>query len=193
MDISHEEILDFWQNEITEPGWYVQDDAIDQKIRNRYLETWQKAREGGYDHWGCRPSHSLALLILLDQFPRNMFRGSGESFATDAKARKIAKRAIYMRNDLKIDKPMRQFFYLPLMHSEVLADQDTGVRMFKLRMDPEGTLLHPRAHRQVIREFGRFPYRNDALGRASTPAEREYLEAGAYMHTVKSLETQGKA
>lgn len=193
MDISHEEILDFWQNEITEPGWYIQDDAVDQKIRDRYLEMWQSARAGGYDHWCCRPGHSLALLIVLDQFPRNMFRGSGDSFATDAKARKIAKRAIYMRNDLKIEKPMRQFFYLPLMHSEVLADQDTGVRMFKLRMDPDGTLLHPRAHRQVIREFGRFPYRNDAMGRKTTPAEQAYLEAGAYMHTVRGIESQDQA
>jgi len=192
MGISHEEIIDFWQNEITEPGWYVADDAIDAKIRGRYLEMWQRAREGGYDHWCCRPEHSLALLILLDQFPRNMFRGSGDSFATDAKARKIAKRAIFMRNDLKIEKPMRQFFYLPLMHSEVLADQDTSVRMYRLRMDPEGTLLHPRAHREVIRDFGRFPYRNAALGRKSTPAEQEYLKAGAYMHTVRSLEAQDK-
>ncbi|MCF6305563.1 MAG: DUF924 domain-containing protein [Rhodobacteraceae bacterium] len=192
MGISHKEVLDFWQNEVTESGWYVADDAVDTKIRDRYLEMWQSARDGGYDHWGCRPEHSLALLIVLDQFPRNMFRGSSDSFATDAKARKIAKRAIYMRNDLKINKPMRQFFYLPLMHSEVLADQDTGVRMYKLRMDGGDTLLHPRAHRQVIRQFGRFPYRNDALGRKTTPAEQEYLEAGAYMHTLQTLEAQDK-
>ena len=190
MGIPHTEILDFWQNEVTEPGWYKVDAAIDNKIRDRYLEMWQSARDGGYDHWGCRPEHALALLIVLDQFPRNMFRGSSDSFATDAKARKIAKRAIYMRNDLKIDKPMRQFFYLPLMHSEVLADQDTGVRMYKLRMDPTGDLLHPRAHRQVIREFGRFPYRNDVLGRKSTPAEQKYLAAGGYSRSLEFIEAQ---
>lgn len=193
MGISHKEIIDFWQNEVTEPGWYIQDDAVDQKIRDRYLEMWRSARDGAYDKWCCGPEHSLALLILLDQFPRNMFRGSGDSFATDAQARKVAKRAIYMRNDLKIDKPMRQFFYTPLMHSEVLADQDTSVRMYKMRMDPNGTLLHPRAHRQVIRDFGRFPYRNAALGRQSTQAEQEYLERGAYMHTVRDLDAQDKA
>lgn len=193
MGISHEEIIDFWLNEVTEPGWYKVDEAVDQKIRDRYLEMWQTARKGGYDHWCCRPEHSLALLILLDQFPRNMFRGLSDSFATDSMARKVAKRAIYMRNDLKIDKPMRQFFYLPLMHSEVLADQDTGVRMYKLRMDPDGALLHPRAHREVIREFGRFPYRNDALGRVSTTAERDYIDAGAYGHTVKTLQAQDNA
>ncbi len=191
MGISHQEILDFWQNEVTEPGWYRSDKSVDEKIRERYLEMWQSARNGGYDKWCCRPEHSLALLIVLDQFPRNMFRGSGEAFATDAMARKIAKRAIYMRNDLKIAKPMRQFFYLPLMHSEVLADQDTGVRMYKLRMD-DGDLLHPRAHRQVIREFGRFPYRNAALGRKTSPAEQKYLESGAYMHTVQTLQAQDK-
>ncbi|MBL4807669.1 MAG: DUF924 domain-containing protein [Rhodobacteraceae bacterium] len=187
MSISPTEIIDFWKDEVGEKGWYIVDKAVDDMIRDRYLDFWQDARDGKYDRWGGCPEHSLALLIVLDQFPRNMFRGSGESFATDAKARKIAKRAIYMKFDLGVDPLMRQFFYLPLMHSEVLADQDTSVRMYKLRLSEGGDLLHPRSHREVIRKYGRFPYRNDALGRSSTANERAYLQAGGYGFTLKSL------
>ena len=193
MVISHHEILDFWQNEVKEAGWYKTDPELDEKIRSRYLEMWHDARDGAYDHWCCGPEKSLAFLILLDQFPRNMFRGSSDSFATDAKARKVAKRSIFVGNDLKIDGPMRQFFYLPLRHSEVQADQDTSVRMCMMRYNPDGKLVHARAHREVIRQFGRFPYRNDALGRVTTKAEREYLDAGAYGYSVKQIQEKDAA
>ncbi len=190
MVINPSDIITFWQDEVGPAGWYIIDPALDQKIRDRYIDFWHDVRAGEYDDWAGNPEGSLAMLIAIDQFPRNMFRGSGDSFATDSKARCIAKRAIFASYDQKIPEPMRQFFYLPLMHSEVLADQDTCMRMFKLNMSGEDRFLHPRAHREVIRKFGRFPYRNKAMGRLSTSAEKDYIAAGGYSVTVQELQTE---
>ena len=191
MTITPKEIIDFWQNEVGQAGWYMVEPALDQKIRDRYLDLWHEVRAGEYDDWCINAEGHLAMLIVIDQFPRNMFRGSGDSFATDSKARCISKRAIFANFDQKIEEPMRQFFYLPLMHSEVLADQDTAMRMFKLNMSGDDSrFLHPRAHREVIRKFGRFPYRNKAMGRPSTQAEKDYVAAGGYGLTVKELQAQ---
>jgi len=134
MTITPDEIIDFWQNEVGQKGWYMVDPALDQKIRDRYLDFWHDVRARAYDNWTCKAKGALAMLIAIDQFPRNMFRGSGDSFATDSKARCIAKRAIFLGQDLKIDEPMRQFFYLPLMHAEALADQDSCLRLYKQHM-----------------------------------------------------------
>ncbi len=191
MAITPDEIISFWQEEVGPAGWYVVDKDLDQKIRDRYLDFWHEARAGEYDSWTVNAKGTLALLIAIDQFPRNMFRGSGDSFATDNKARCIAKRAIFAGQDLEIEEPMRQFFYLPLMHSEVLADQDTCMRMYKQNMSGEGRFLHPAAHRAVIRKFGRFPYRNKALGRLSTQAEKDYVAAGGYAQTLKEMQGEG--
>jgi len=190
MGITPESVIDFWQNEVGPKGWYVVEPALDQEIRDRYLDFWLDVKAGEYDNWPGKADGALAILIAIDQFPRNMFRGSGDSFATDEKARCIAKRAIFSGQDLEFDEPMRQFFYLPLMHSEVLADQDTCMRMFKQNMTGEGRFLHPRAHREVIRKFGRFPYRNKAMGRNSTPAEKDYVAAGGYAVTLKELQAE---
>jgi len=190
MAITPDEIISFWQDEVGQKGWYVVDPALDQNIRDRYLDFWLDVRADDYDNWPVNPRGALAMLIAIDQFPRNMFRGSGESFATDHKARCIAKRAIFLGQDLKIEEPMRQFFYLPLMHSEVLADQDTCMRMYTMNMSGSDRFLHPRAHREVIRKFGRFPYRNKAMGRGSTPAEKDYIAAGGYAVTVRELQAQ---
>ena len=116
---------------------------------------------------------------MLDQFPRNMFRGDARSFASDRKARAVAKAAIQRGHDLRIEPPARQFFYMPLMHSEFLPDQEKSVRLFLLNA-PGENLQHAQAHRAVIRRFSRFPYRNAALGRRSTPKEEEFLAAGGY-------------
>ena len=190
MGITPEEIISFWQDEVGPEGWYKVDPDLDQKIRDRYLDFWLDVRAGNYNSWAGNATGTLAILIAIDQFPRNMFRGSGEAFATDSKARCIAKRAIFSEFDQKFDEPMRQFFYLPLMHSEVLADQDTCVRMFSLNMTGKDRYLHPRAHREVIRKFGRFPYRNKAMGRASTPAEIDYVKAGGYAVTLKDIQAR---
>ncbi len=185
-----EEVLNFWLDEVGPKGWYERSDALDETIRDKFLEAWQQAREGTYGLWLTYPNGTLAYIILMDQFPRNMFRDEGKAFSTDRTALAAAKAAINRKWDLRIDEPARQFFYLPLMHSENLCDQERCIRLVCERM-PEtgaGTLLHARAHREVIRQFGRFPYRNEALGRATTGPERGYLDAGAYGETLRRLQ-----
>lgn len=188
-----EDVRKFWFEESEPSQWYVADEAFDQTIRERFSDTWEWAASGRGDEWWDSPEDMLAHIILTDQFPRNMFRGDGRSFASDRLALRTAQVAVSLDADLRIEEPARQFFFLPMMHSESLADQERGVRMFMLRMPLTGetNLLHARAHRQVIRDFGRFPYRNDALGRETTERERAYLDAGGYSVTVESLEQGG--
>lgn len=184
-----ETVCGFWIDELGSAGWYAQDDDLDQRIRTRFLTLWQDAAAGGLAHWLTRPAGVLAFLILTDQFPRNMFRGSARAFSTDGRAREVAKRAIVRGLDQQIPEPQRQFFFMPLMHSEILSDQDQAVRMFLTRMPQTGSsnLLHARAHREVIRLFGRFPYRNAALGRNSSAAEARFLDAGGYAAILNGM------
>ncbi|MBO6776908.1 MAG: DUF924 domain-containing protein [Marinibacterium sp.] len=188
-----EDVLSFWLDEVGPDGWYKQDDALDEEIRARFLHVWEGAREGNYSLWLTYPSGSLAYIILTDQFPRNMFREDGRAFSTDRAAIAVAKAAIDKGWDVKIDEPARQFFYLPLMHSENLCDQERCVRMMIDRMPESGAsnLLHARAHREVIRRFGRFPYRNAALSRATTQQEASYVADGGYGQTVQALQKAG--
>ncbi len=188
--VGPEEILSFWLDEVGPKGWYAQDDALDASIRERFGATWEEASAGKFSFWLTYPSGALAYLILTDQFPRNMFRGEGKAFSTDRAALAAAKSAIDKCWDMKIDEPARQFFYLPLMHSENLCDQDRCVRLLCERMPKTGTsnLLHARAHREVIRRFGRFPYRNVALSRAMTGAEAAYVSDGGYGVTMRELQ-----
>ena len=180
------EILEFWES-VGPKGWYEVSPELDEKIREKFLTLWQDANAGKYKDWTLNADKALALIILLDQFPRNMFRGSGESFASDKAALCVAKRAIDHDLDQQIAGNMRQFFYLPLMHSESVGDQDAAVRAFVTRMPGTDNLRHAKAHREVIREFGRFPYRNEALGRSSTDGELAYLKAGGYRYTLETL------
>lgn len=187
------EVITFWQ-EAGPESWYRQDPAFDRTIRDRFGALWDLACMGGCDHWAMGPKGALGLIILTDQFPRNMFRESPRGFASDARALRIAAAALNHQWDMRIDPPMRQFFYLPYMHSEMLTDQDRSVRLFKARMPEGDNLLHARAHREVIRRYGRFPYRNAALGRLSTPEEMAFLGAGGYGAIVRELqEGSGKA
>lgn len=174
------DILGFWLDEVGEARWYDPDTGLDDTIRERFGADWEKARLGAYDAWSCSPQKALASLILLDQFPRNMFRGDSRAFATDIRALSLAKRAISLRFPARVPAPERQFFYLPLMHSEFLPDQDRAVRRFVEDTELGDNLGHARAHRAVIRRFGRFPYRNAALGRRTTQAEQAFLDAGGY-------------
>ena len=146
------------------------------------------ARDGGLDHWVEGTVGTLAFLVLTDQLPRNMFRGKADSFATDPLALAAAKTAIAQGWDLDAPEPERQFFYMPLEHSEDPADQALCVELMAERMpsDPE-MLLHARAHQEIIARFGRFPTRNAALGRVSTAEEAAFLEQGGYMAVVRSL------
>lgn len=176
---SAEAVLRFWLDEVGPDGWYEGGAAVDEAVRERFRDTWAAAAAGALDGWSLRPDAALALVVALDQFPRNMFRGSEAAFASDAKALDTAKRAIAAGHDLRAGEPERQFFYLPLMHAESLADQDRCVRLILTRMPKTGHIVlpHARAHRDVIRRFGRFPYRNAALGRPHTSGERSWMEA----------------
>ena len=182
-----EEVLAYWE-EIGPAGWYVDSEEVDDTIRKKFKDLWQETLSGAHSDWQLEARSILAQIIVLDQFPRNMFRGDGDSFASDKMARCVAQKAILKGFDQEIQGLLQQFFYVPFMHSESISDQDTAVRSFVTRMPNDAYLLHARAHRQVIRDFGRFPFRNDALGRSSTPAEIAYLESGGYRFTIESLE-----
>lgn len=182
------DVLDFWLEEVGEKGWYDPPPGLDDRVRERFEDAWVAAVEGRLGLWLTSPLDALAYVILLDQFPRNMFRGDALAFASDRHARAAAKAAIGRDWDLRVPAPERQFLYLPLEHSENLVDQDRAVRLFKARL-PEATeqLLHARAHREQIRAFGRFPTRNAVLGRPSTPEEEEWLAAGGYQALVERM------
>ena len=188
MDARAEELVDFWLNDVGEKGWYEQSDALDAQIRDRWLPLWEEARTGALDGWRSAPRSALALLILLDQFPRNMFRGDARAFATDALARRSAKDAILRGFDRRTALPERQFFYMPLEHSELLSEQDRAVRLMLLNFGRDSEMLrHARAHREIIRRFGRFPFRNAVLGRESRPEEVEFLAAGGYRAALEQV------
>jgi uncharacterized protein (DUF924 family) len=186
--VTPEDVLAFWLDECKPEDWYKSDPAFDAKIRDLFVETWQQATQGALGLWLTYPSGALAYIILTDQFPRNMFRDSGKAFATDRLALAAAKMAVDRNWDMKISEPARQFFYLPMMHSENLADQDRAVRLIHARMPETGRNNedHACAHRAVIRKFGRFPYRNKALGRKTTAAEQAFLDAGGYGAAIRA-------
>ena len=186
--VTPDEVLSFWLDELSPKDWYVANDAVDAKIRERFLPAWERAQEGAFSLWLTYASGALAYIILNDQMPRNMFRGEGKSFASDRIALAAAKAAISKGWDMKIDVPARQFFYMPLMHSECLTDQERNVCLFKERMNSsDDNLTHAKAHRNVIREFGRFPYRNEALKRATNAAEKVFLSKGGYRFALECL------
>jgi len=183
-----QEILEFWfagDRESFQQRWFTRDNAFDDAIRQRFGAWLPAAREGACDGWAARPEGALALCILLDQFPRNLHRGSAEAFACDPKALAIARAAVLRdRHDLALTATERSFLYLPFEHSEAMADQDLSVTLFEglrdhpLHRGPGGTIDYAWRHRAVIVRFGRYPHRNAALGRESTPAETAWLEAG---------------
>ena len=185
-----QDVLEFWLEECGPSDWYAQDDALDARIRDRFQAKWEEAEDGGLGLWLTVASEALAYIILTDQFPRNMFRGDARSFQSDALARSAAKMAVDRDWDLKVDVPARQFFYLPMMHSETLSDQDRAVRLFSSRMPGTDNEVHARAHRQIIRDFGRFPYRNEVLGRQTTAAEQEFLDAGGYRVALQTAQAE---
>ncbi|WP_164661275.1 DUF924 family protein [Tropicibacter sp. Alg240-R139] len=191
--VGPEDILSFWLDEIGPAGWYVQDDALDAQITEKFMSTWEAAREGRFSMWLTYPTGALAYIILTDQFSRNMFRGDARAFKTDKAALAAAKCAVDKRWDMRIDEPARQFFYLPMMHSENLCDQERCIRLLCERMPESGAsnMLHARAHREVIRQFGRFPYRNDALHRTPTAQEATYVSGGGYGQTVRQMQAAG--
>ena len=191
---SPQDVLAFWLDECSPSDWYKSDPELDQLIRDKFESSWTHATEGALGLWLTYPSGTLAYIILTDQFPRNMFRDTAQAFATDQVALAAAKMAIERNWDLKIDEPARQFFYLPLMHAENLSDQDRAVRLIHSRMPEHGANNrdHACAHRAVIRDFGRFPYRNAALGRKTTEAEQAFLDAGGYGAAIRAQQEASK-
>lgn len=170
-------VIAFWQ-EAGPSRWFRKDAAFDAQFRERFIAEHEAALRGEFDSWPRTPEGALALLILLDQFPRNCFRGSARMFEGDAKAREIARRAIDVGLDQQVDAQLRNFFYLPLMHSEQLPDQDRAVELTRaLGDDP---FKYAVLHRDIIAKFGRFPHRNPVLGRATTPDEQQFLDGGGF-------------
>jgi uncharacterized protein (DUF924 family) len=167
-------MLDFWYSEEMQSRWFSSTPALDDHIRSRFEPLWRQAAAGELDEWKETPEGCLALVIVLDQLPLNMFRGKTVSFSTEHQAVEIAMHAIGQGYDQRLPAERRAFLYMPLMHSENLADQDLSVRLFEAAK-LESNLRFARHHRELIRKYGRFPHRNSILGRRSTPDEIEYL------------------
>lgn len=190
--VQADDVLKFWLDECGPDLWYKSDATLDARIREKFYEAWEGLKEGRYSLWLTYPNGTLAYIILADQFSRNMFRGERAAFCMDKVALAAAKQAISKGWDMRVDEPARQFFYLPLMHSENLSDQDRCVRLMCERLPETGApnLLHARAHRDVIRKFGRFPTRNAALLRDDTRLEADFLQSGGYGTVVRELQGQ---
>ena len=185
MDNRIDSVLRYWE-ELGPQGWYKGSAEIDAALRSRFEPLWHEARRTGLQPWDATAEGALARLLVLDQFPRNIFRNRPKSFATDALALQAAIRAIGHGQDLLIAPPLRQFFYMPLMHAEDLMAQTHSVVLFEERM-PGDSIRHARAHREVIAQFGRFPWRNAVLSRPSTAEEIAFLEAGGYAHALGAI------
>ncbi|MEJ2374148.1 MAG: DUF924 domain-containing protein [Pseudolabrys sp.] len=177
-EASPNEIVAFWRD-VGPKRWFEKDDGLDEEIRRRFLAAHEAAADGRLASWEQHAQGALALLILLDQFPRNMFRGDAGAFATDPLAREIASRAILAGFDGATPADMRGFFYLPFMHSEALADQEKAIVFYRAHGSEDG-LKWAELHADIIRRFGRFPHRNAVLGRASTPEEESFLAGGGF-------------
>jgi uncharacterized protein (DUF924 family) len=177
-DVAPQDVLAFWRSAGTEK-WFKKDPAFDVEIATRFRSTYERAVAGDLSGWEATPEGALALVIVLDQFPRNMFRGQARTYAADALTCDIARRALARGFDREVPSADRRFFYLPLMHSEDLADQEHCVALSRAYGDDEFT-EYAEQHADIVRRFGRFPHRNAMLGRATTPAEQEFLDTGGF-------------
>lgn len=171
------DVIAFW----CEAGpslWFAKDDAFDRRFRDTFMQAHEAACRGELDVWQQTPGGALALILLLDQFPRNAFRGTTRMYANDARARQAADAAIASGHDRHIDADLRLFFYLPFAHSEQLTDQERSVAL--CRELGEENLSHAQGHHDIVKRFGRFPHRNPILGRSMTGEEQRFLDEGGY-------------
>lgn len=178
-------ILDFWFGRENEPGygefrnvWFQKDEDFDREVQTRFREDHERAANGDLDEWREEARSALALVILLDQFPRNIFCGDAQTHATDAKAQEVSEHAIERALDRELPAFQRMFLYMPFMHSESIEAQRRSVELFqRLRDEPGGpdVVSYAIGHRDIVERFGRFPHRNDILGRQTTPEEAEFL------------------
>jgi uncharacterized protein (DUF924 family) len=171
-----DEIIAFWRD-VGPSSWFAGDSELDRQITERFGNAHHRAARRELDNWALAPVTSLALLLLLDQFPRNMFRSSAHSYATDPLALYFANRAIALGHDTATERQLRMFFYVPFEHSERDTDQDRAVSLFTALGERE-PLDWAIRHQDTIRRFGRFPGRNAALGRTTTQPEQAWLDAG---------------
>lgn len=182
------DVLDFWLNRVGPQGWWTASDEVDAECSALFGEATITASKGELDGWAETSDGALALLILLDQFPRNIYRNDPRAFGSDAQAREVARKSIAANVDLEHPEPQRMFFYMPFEHSEMMADQDWCLALFCARMPglSENTMHHVIKHREMIERFGRFPHRNAVLGREATPEEIAFLSgADAYIPGAK--------
>lgn len=170
-------IVNFWR-EAGEDKWYVKDEEFDEICRQRFLDDHYAAARREYEGWVETPEGALALMILLDQFPRNFFRNTGHMYATDTLARLYSGRALEKGHDLSFEPKLRAFFYLPYMHSENVDDQRRSVEL--CREGAPDNLEYADHHYDIIRRFGRFPHRNTILGRTTTEEEQAFLDGGGF-------------
>lgn len=178
LDISPVDVLEFWWS-AGASKWFAQDDVFDGECRERFLPAIRAAKAGDLDDWLATAEGALALIILLDQLTRNVFRGSADAFAADGKAVACARIALERRYDKVFPQSVRVFFYLPFEHSEDMSDQELSVDLCKALGDMN-FYHYALIHMDVVRRFGRFPHRNKVLGRASTDAELAFLESGGF-------------
>lgn len=169
------EVLKFWFEEIKPAQWFTKDIAFDQLVQNRFFETYQDASREGTHTWRTSPEGRLAEIIVLDQFPRNMFRDTPRAFATDGVALRLAREAVAVGDDQKIEVEKRAFMYMPYMHSEDLVAHEEAMKLFALK-GLEDNLKFEELHKAIIERFGRYPHRNAILGRPSTDEELAFLK-----------------
>ena len=172
------DVLSFWRDAGPD-RWYRRDDVFDAEVCQRFLELWQRAAAGELSAWEASDDGVLALVIVLDQFPRNLFRDGGRTYASDALAREVAQRAVENGVDARVDPALREFLYLPFMHSEHLPDQLRCIELSRAAGHAEN-LKWAEHHADIIRRFGRFPHRNRLLGRPSTPEEQAFLDEDGF-------------
>lgn len=175
MTHSAQAVLDFWFSPEVQPYWFARSDALDQQIQTQWRDMYEAASSRALDHWQESPESALALVLVLDQFPRNLFRNSPRAFGTDAKALHIAKDSVTKGFDQQVPKERRNFYYLPYMHSEALPDQQACVALFE-QLGNEMGLDYAWQHLRIIERFGRFPHRNETLGRQSSTEELAFLQ-----------------
>lgn len=170
-------VVEFWR-EAGPDLWFAKDPEFDRRFRDRFLAWYEAAARGALTGWLASAEGALALVLLLDQFPRNAFRGTPRMYAADAMAREAATVAISAGHDRGVEKALQVFFYLPFAHSEQMSDQDRCVALVERLGGSD--LSRARHHRDIVRCFGRFPHRNRILGRVSTAEEQRYLDGGGY-------------
>jgi len=169
----NEEVVRFWFDELSPQDWFMRNADVDRRIRERFLPLYESVSAGPAEV--ATPRQALATVIVLDQFPRNLFRGSPRAFATDAQALAIAQHAIESGWDRELSAPQRMFLYMPFQHAENRDIQSRSMALFE-SLGMEQSLDYARQHREIVERFGRFPHRNAALGRASTPEEIEFMK-----------------